>query len=258
MDSPAAKTKLIDVVRVSLGDVLLAPDCYTFVEHHWACYNEWYNKYLDTLNLFIANKEIDSIIDLGANTGSITGFLLRVIFQSTKKWPAKVVAVEPNDENFDYLISTLSHLRSIAKTPPDEVDINIGIMPAACFYSSSKTSSMSFLDDNRGGYFVSDVGSLKEGEVTKLGRDVALMTIEDILETAQISEVDLLKMDIEGAEWNVIENSTALKNNVSNIIIEIHDKTIGEARLFFATHLPMFEIFAIEHEQFFLQRVKQL
>jgi len=260
MNNPVAKTKFAsaDLVKTSLGDVLSAPGCYTFIEHHWACYFEWYNKYLDTLNLFVADKEIDSIIDLGANTGSITGFLLRVVFQSTKKWPTKIVAVEPNDENFDFLISTLAYLEAMTKIPPNEANISTGIVPAACFYSNNKTSSMSALDNNRGGYFVSDVSSLKEDEVTKLGGEVTLTTIEDILEITQISEVDLLKMDIEGAEWNVIENSTALKSSVSNIIIEIHDKTIDEAKQFFATHLPMFEIFAIEQEQFFLQRVKQL
>jgi len=236
------------------------------VEHHWSCYNEWYNKYLSILKDFIIDKEIQVIVDLGANTGSIAQLLCREIAWTCGKWPEKLVAIEPFLPNIPFLLQTLEGLRDFASSQvvhqhTDVAPRNMAtlICPSACFYSDKKTTSMSAQDNNRGGFFVSDIKDIKSKETKDVvGSNIPILSLEEILERCNVTNVDLLKIDIEGSEWNVIKNSTAIKERVQNIVIEVHDKTIDEAKQFFALHLPMFEIFAMESEQFFLQRIAGL
>lgn len=244
---------------LTVGRALVDVDMYTFIEHHWGCYNEWYNKYIETgvLEKFIANKNIDSIVDLGANTGSIAGLLTRCVKQMNGTWPGVTLVVEPNPDNIPLLITTMQEIRAAALNIHNH-DLSVKVSNTACLYSKNKTSSMSSMDDNRGGFFISEIKEIKKEkeDIAPRGGNVVLLSFEDILSSADISHVDLLKLDVEGAEWNIIEHSTSIKNDVDNIIIEIHDKSVEEAREFFSANLPMFEIIFIEHEQFFLERKK--
>ena len=113
---------------------------------------------------------------------------------------------------------------------------------------------MSAVDQNRGGFFLSEVSGIKDKKTRNVGGKIRVLSLEDITKAVGMEHVDLAKIDIEGAEWNVIENSTFLKEKVHNIVIEIHDKTEQEAREIFQSHLPMFDIKFVEGEQFFMQR----
>ena len=250
-----------------LSDILLSSYTYDFLEHHWGCYNEWYNKYRIDLKNFLLNKDIKTIVDLGANTGSVLGFLARSVNQYTGRWPTKIIGIEPNPDNFKFLIATMNGLKALADKieayhPPYKPKDHCGDMaamaaPFACFYSDKDTMSMCAVDENRGGFFLSGVSDIKSDEIKSVGGEVRLFTFEYLMSSFDVDHVDLLKLDVEGAEWNIIENSTMIKKNVSNIVVEIHDKTVGEAIAFFGAHLPMFDVFKINNEQFFLQKVTE-
>jgi hypothetical protein len=45
------------------------------------------------------------------------------------------------------------------------------------------------------------------------------------------SKVDFLKIDIEGAEWNVIQNISNELNKVEHLFLEYHGKTIETQKL---------------------------
>jgi FkbM family methyltransferase len=63
-----------------------------------------------------------------------------------------------------------------------------------------------------------DSGFINKEELKGLGK-VPSISLKDILE---IQHVDLLKMDIEGAEYQVINDCRQVLSNVKNIIIEVH------------------------------------
>ena len=53
------------------------------------------------------------------------------------------------------------------------------------------------------------------------------MTIEDVMLLTGVDRIDLLKMDIEGAEKSLFEeDKNDWINSVNNIVIELHDNAI--------------------------------
>ena len=245
---------------------MIYPEVYTFIEHHWSCVNEWFNKYLPAYDEFIKGKDIKNILDLGANTGSILQLMIRRLVQKTDEWPSLVVAVEPNPDNVKYLLSTINGLSDFKKDYLNDFNPSkqekhptiYKIAECACFYSDEDSMNMSAIDNNRGGFFLSAIsGEKKDSSARDVGGNVKLLSMEEIFEGTGLEHVDLAKIDIEGAEWNVLENSTFIKEKVSNIVIEIHDRSHDEASIFFATHLPMFDIKFHVGEQYFMERIKK-
>ena len=54
--------------------------------------------------------------------------------------------------------------------------------------------------------------------------EVEMLTLADLLRLAAIERVDLLKLDIEGAEWDVLEGfSSELSLAVDQLTVEFHD-----------------------------------
>jgi FkbM family methyltransferase len=55
--------------------------------------------------------------------------------------------------------------------------------------------------------------------------DVQLINFNDQVKKLEIKQIDLLKIDCEGAEYDIIESldSNYLKNNIKNIILEYHE-----------------------------------
>jgi hypothetical protein len=48
------------------------------------------------------------------------------------------------------------------------------------------------------------------------------MTLDEVMQTCQLDSIDLLKMDIEGAEKEVFENASRV-DRIGTLVIEIHD-----------------------------------
>ena len=192
----------LEVPKAHVHELLLHPWSYTFLEHHWTCIDQWHKRYLPTLETFLDGKKIRSIVDLGANTGAITQLLCRFSLKVCKKWPEKILAVEPNTDNLIFLQPTLEGLRRLAieessqsLAPPQDITALIGAF--ACFYSDRETTSLRSLDGNRGGLFVSEVSSIKNKECRDYAHNIPLLSFEKILEQSNIPVVDLLKIDIE-------------------------------------------------------------
>jgi FkbM family methyltransferase len=108
----------------------------------------------------------------------------------------RVVALEPSSRNFRYLTAnlTLNHLRNVE---PRQVALSssAGIAP----FSEAGTTSR--LD--------------KDGQVL-----VEVNTLDDVVES--LGHVDLMKMDIEGAEYNVFASSRSALGSIEKIAAEVH------------------------------------
>ena len=136
------------------------------------------------------------IVDLGANVG------LASVYFANKYPNAKIVAVEPEDSNFSLLEKNLQEY--------DVQSIKSGIWYRETF--------LKVVDSGYGewGFRVEECENPNEG--------IKAITVQNILRDSDFDEIDILKIDIEGAERELFsENFEGWLPNVKVLIIEIHD-----------------------------------
>jgi FkbM family methyltransferase len=145
-----------------------------------------------------------TIFDLGANTG-ISALFLRALYPD-----AAIVAVEPDPGNFDRLTENLSG--------DDRTDVlQAAVGPehgTATLYADADgwASSMRPRDGAR-------------------PIDVDVVTIAELLHRSGEEEVDLLKLDIEGGEWALLE-AGPIQDVAHCVMGELHfdaDHTLADA-----------------------------
>ena len=158
-------------------------------------------------------KEPSLVLDLGANVGFSSAFFLNVFPY------ARVVALEPDERN---------HLLGKANLLPygDRALILCGAV-------WSKPSTLQLVRGvfGDGREWATKVEELAEGEVSSGG--VRAWDVGSLIDMGGGGPVDLLKVDIEGAELSVFGESAALwLDRVRNICIELHGRDCEET--FFA------------------------
>jgi len=147
---------------------------------------------------FPVSFEPKFIIDGGANVGYASLFF-------AKKFPsAKIYAIEPEESNFSVLKSNIVKFKNLTA-------IKAGLWPRKAYLK------------------VLDTGLDKWGFVTKeVGPDdydVQTITIGEILGRSGYDEIDILKLDIEGAEKELFsENYQPWLGRVKVLVIELHDR----------------------------------
>ena len=146
-------------------------------------------------------KEDPAIIDLGAYIGDTVLYFKKLYPKST------ITAVEPLPEN----------IKLLKKNMEENQLENVRIVEAAV--SNSQSEIDFYMDSNENGWYtlagIKDGGWGKQQKSRKI--TVACVTLDDLIE----SEVDLLKIDVEGAEEQVLSSSRKLRQ-VKNIILEYH------------------------------------
>lgn len=139
------------------------------------------------------------IIDAGANIG------LAAVFFANKYPEAEIVAIEPEESNFKML--TLN-----AGPYPNIRAVRGGLW--------SHAGKLVLVDPDLGNHGFQTVGS-DAGESAEAG--VAAFTVESLMTLMKWDGVDLLKVDIEGAEKEVFESSESWIGRVGTVMIELHD-----------------------------------
>lgn len=163
-------------------------------------------------------REPRTIVDGGAYTG------LSAIFFTMRYPGVRVIAVEASESNFNLLV------RNTAAFP------NIEPVHAALW---SKTGSLVLTDPGTGlwGLQVRDAGAAEGTPAGSAGTpldSVRAITIPDILRDYQLGSIDLLKVDIEGAEKELFTAPASWLGQVDAICIELHDWfKAGCSRTFF-------------------------
>jgi FkbM family methyltransferase len=129
-----------------------------------------------------------TVLDAGAFVGLYT---LRA-----SQYARRVVALEPSPKNFRYLTANLilNHLRNVE---PRQLALSstAGLAP---FYDTGTTSRLD-----------------KEGQIL-----VEMNTLDHVVES--VGHVDLMKMDIEGAEYEVFASSKSALKSIEKIAAEVH------------------------------------
>jgi len=142
----------------------------------------------------------EPIIDAGAQAGFF------VLYCRALNPEVKILAIEPDEDNLELLNQHLE-INNLK---------NVEVIPAAL-------AGKSGLRD----FFISSDShnhSLFKVLVPKITKNVKIKTcsLDDLLKEQGIEKVALLKLDIEGAEYEVLENFNSWEK-IKNIALEYHD-----------------------------------
>jgi len=153
-------------------------------------YDEMFNK---QIYKFESSTENPYIIDAGANIG------LSIIYFKQLYPNAQIVAFEPDDKIFKILKSNITSFEFN----------NITLIQKALWDSET---TLSFFSEGADGGRIA-----VENDKDKI---IEIKTIR--LKEFLYKKVDLLKIDIEGAEYTVLKDSFDLLSNVENLFVEFH------------------------------------
>ena len=165
-----------------------------FVDH---CYKWWHS------------SPLREIVDLGANVG-----LCSLYF--AERYPAaRVTAVEANPRAVEKLRRTLAGGRRA----------NIKIIPVAVAATAKRLSM--WIDHSSASYLNASItGRDIEGK-----RDVELIEVDGVvIDDLLPHHVDLLKVDVEGTEYEVLTSSCVEPARVKAIVLEAHDLHLDRSR----------------------------
>ena len=173
------------------------------------------------------------IIDLGANIGDSAVYF-------AKAYPnAKIIAVECDDCNFQVLLNNVKRYSNVIP------------VKAAIWGNNKKLLIKSGQGEN-------SICVCAAGREC-LANSVKGLTMHDLIKTFGIEKIDILKIDIEGAEKNLFEHDCSWLSIVQTIGIELHDSSVnGCAFAFFdalVNNLGGLFTIAQHYEVFVVRRV---
>lgn len=139
------------------------------------------------------------IIDCGANIGLASLFFIQ-------KYPkSKIISIEPEVSNYTVLKENL-------KPYPNAIPFQVGIW--------NKVANLAVVDEYHIGNWAFTVKEVAE----KTTETVSAITITDIMNKYNKSEIDLLKIDIEGSETILFSSDyESWLPYTKVIVIELHD-----------------------------------
>lgn len=147
-------------------------------------------------------NENDVVVDIGANIGVFSRYAI-------VNGASKIYSFEPIKENYDILCKNLTEYSDIVKT------YNIAI-------NDINGTDMFHIDSTTGGHTILDIDPNKSrtGEL----RSINCFTLDYIMDRENISNIDFLKIDTEGAEYAILQGiSDTNLQKINKICIEWHD-----------------------------------
>jgi FkbM family methyltransferase len=143
----------------------------------------------------IPNYSPHTIVDVGAHIG-----MASLLF--AHRYPmARIIAVEPEPANFAALVRNVSHYKNIVP------------VQAALWKEDGEVRLGKSTAHPKGAFAIAEDGDQR----------VRAVTIETLMKENGLSTIDFLKVDIEGAEKEVFQNCSWIKN-VRVMAIELHDR----------------------------------
>ena len=153
---------------------------------------------------FLTETEPEVVVDAGANTG------LAAIYFANRYTKARIIAIEPEQGNFDLL------KKNVEPYP------NIIPVQAALW---NKNEEIDLIDPGLGtlGFMTRKDNSSKMLSGDTLHK-VTAMTVDKIMDDYHLDRINILKIDIEGAEKEVFSDTSSWIDKVDSIVIELHDR----------------------------------
>jgi len=140
----------------------------------------------------------DTIVDAGANIGAAS------LFFASRFPNARIIALEPDPSNYEALVRNVAGFPSIIP------------MHAALW-------------SYRGRLVLQTTGLAKsETQVIEAGAtgkgDVECLSVADLLSQFGVGSIDLLKMDVEGSEKEILDQSASWIENIGTLVVELHER----------------------------------
>lgn len=132
------------------------------------------------------------IVDLGAHVG-FTSIYYSLIYES-----AIIFSIEASKKNYEFLSYNTKSFE------------NIYTLQKVIY---SKEGYVKFNEDNVFSY---------NNKINDSGKPTECITMNALMKYFEIEKIDLLKIDIEGAEAEILNTNNNWLNKVDNIIIELH------------------------------------
>ena len=157
--------------------------------------NVWMINEYEVEKLNIKNNDV--IMDIGAHIGLFSLLVSKFCYSG------KIFCFEPNQENFDMLTSNISY---------NKLE---NIIPFNLAVTKNESEVKLFLDDDQSAHSIFQNG--------KDAITVKSISLEKIFDRNNIDFCKVLKLDCEGAEYEIIDSlPKEYFNRIKNIIIEYH------------------------------------
>jgi FkbM family methyltransferase len=153
----------------------------------------------------LTNQKHELIIDAGGHIGSAAIAFARAFPESL------VVCVEPHPENYE--IACVN-----AEPYPNIVVLNAAL--------TAKPGTVGLFDRGTGNWGYTILDNPADVEEPKDVAPVACVTVEQIIHEHKKRGIDIMKLDIEGAEREVLENSASWISRCELLFVELHDRII--------------------------------
>jgi FkbM family methyltransferase len=164
----------------------------------------------------ITIQPTDTVVDIGGNIGTFS------VQAAALAHRGRVVVAEPEADNLRLL--RLNVARNAAA--------NVTIMPVAV---AGKTGEIVLYQSVEGGYHTIREGQLIGGP--GIPTRVPCLSLPDLFMQSHIERCDLLKLDCEGAEYEILDNlEAATFRRIQQVAMEYHGGTIEPVIVSFRAH----------------------
>lgn len=158
-------------------------------------------------NFFSQIGKLETVIDVGANVGLFTQYCLQ-------KGASNIYSVEINDkaiQTFNQIHGEKNNVKLITKgLSAESGEIEVYLDPENSLVSSVIQTHTTGLRESK---------------------KVQMMSLRELLESENIQHIDLLKIDVEGAEYDIFKTiDTEILSKVDYILMEFHDNFGGILR----------------------------
>ncbi|HVT00656.1 MAG TPA: FkbM family methyltransferase [Patescibacteria group bacterium] len=147
------------------------------------------------------------IVDLGAHIGSFSVYVASIL-----KNKCKIIAVEPDSQNFSLLKRNLSINKSHSVKP---IKLAISDYKGEAHLRNENMNTDAYYLDVK----------------NKNNSNCKVDTLVSVMDKMKIKRVDLLKLDVEGSEYEILQHKKTfayIKKNVKYVFIEYHELTPGK------------------------------
>jgi FkbM family methyltransferase len=173
------------------------------------------------------------IVDAGANIG------LAAIWFANRHPQARIFAIEPEAGNFELLVKNAAPYA------------NITCIQAALW---ERNEPIRIVDPGLGEWGFQTEGNATENPLRETVGAVTGLTVDELMRQYGMDSIDILKVDIEGAEREVFRDTSAWIGRVRSLIVELHEHLKPGCNRNYFCGTPGFDTEWYQGENIFLSR----